>query len=136
MNQAAKVLFLTLSLSAGSLHAQNRGNEDRVMTVDVRAQAAWRRTGIQVPPGTTILLHATGSIEAVPPSDARPEFHRVPPEGRPARQGNKPQPFMRMLALLVRLGDGPVMEAGAEFQVTAGDPYGSGDSNWASTTIS
>ncbi len=128
MTHSVKSLTLTLCIFSGLLQAQDRfANQDRIVTVDVRAQDAWRRTGIQLPPGTTILLQATGSIEAVPPNDTRPEFHRVPPEGGAARQGNKPQPLMRMLALLVRIGDGPVMEAGSQFQVTAGDPYGSGE---------
>jgi len=118
----AKCLSLALAAFAGLLHAQ-----DRVVTIDVRAQEAWRRTGIQVPPGATVLLQAVGSIEAVPPGDNRPEFHRVPPEGRPLRQPNKPQPLMRSVALLARIGDGPVWEAGAQAEVTAGDPYGSGE---------
>ena len=114
--------FLPLALLGGLLHAQ-----DRIVTVDVRAQDVWTRTGIQVPAGTTVLLQAAGNIEAAPATDNRPLVHRVPPEGRPVRQSNKPQPLMRTLALLGKIGEGPAWEAGAQAEVMAGDPYGSGE---------
>ena len=70
---------------------------------------------------------ARGTVEAVPPSDTRAFFHRVPPEGRPERQSNKPQPLMPALVMLARIGNGPVMEAGTRAEFPGGDPYGTGE---------
>jgi hypothetical protein len=80
-----------------------------------------------VEPGSSILLEASGSVDAVPASDTRALFHRVPPEGRPERQSNKPQPLMPALVMLARIGNGPVMEAGARAEFPGGDPYGTGE---------
>lgn len=107
---------------AGTLTAQ-----DRTITIDMPANRAWTRTGIILNPNNTVRLEARGLVEAAASSDTRAIFHAVPPEGRPLRQNNKPQPLMRALALLARIGDGPVFEAGAQAEFPAGDPYGSGE---------
>ncbi len=96
------------------------------ITVDVPANRAWTHTGIFVEPGSSVMIDATGQIEAVPPSDARPLFHRVPPEGRSERQGNKPQPSMPALVMLGRIGNGPIFAAGNHIEVGP-DQYGTGE---------
>jgi hypothetical protein len=99
----------------------------RPVSVDVAANRAWNRTGIFLGAGNSVVIEASGTIDAVPPNDQRPFFHRVPPEGRPERQPNKPQPFLPSLVLLARIGNGPVMEVGARAEFPAGDPYGTGE---------
>jgi hypothetical protein len=99
----------------------------QTITVTVPANQAWTRTGIVLNPGSSVILEAQGAVEAVGQSDTRALFHRVPPEGRPERQSNKPQPLLPALVMLARIGDGPVMEAGARAEFPAGDPYGSGE---------
>jgi hypothetical protein len=94
--------------------------------VEVPANRAWTRTGVFIDPGSTVLIEATGLIEAVSSADPRPLFHRVPPEGRAERQENKPQPTMRALAMLGRIGNGPVFEVGARTEL-ASDPKQSGE---------
>jgi hypothetical protein len=101
--------------------------QGQTITVDVPANRAWTSTGVIVNPGTSVLLEASGTVEAVSSSDTRALFHRVPPEGRPERQSNKPQPLMPALVMLARFGNGPVMEAGARAEFPAGDPYGTGE---------
>ena len=101
--------------------------QGQTITVDVPANRAWTSTGIIVNPGTSVLVEASGTVEAVPSSDTRALFHRVPPEGRPERQSNKPQPLMPALVMLTRFGNGPVMEAGARAEFPGGDPYGTGE---------
>ena len=98
--------------------ALNSWGQVRV-SVEVPANRAWTRTGVFLDQGSTVLIEATGLIEAVPPADTRPLFHRVPPEGRAERQENKPQPTMRALVMLGRIGNGPVFEAGARTELTA-----------------
>ncbi len=114
--------LLVLATFAGMGWAQVR-----TTNVDVPANRAWTRTGIYLNPGSTVLLEARGSIEAVSSSDTRGSFHRVPPEGRSERQINKPQPLLPALALLARIGNGPVLEAGARAEFPVGDPYGAGE---------
>ena len=99
----------------------------RTTNVEVPANRAWTRTGIYLSPGSTVLLEARGAIEAVSSSDTRSIFHRVPPEGRRERQVNKPQPLLPALGLLARIGEGPVLDAGARAEFPVGDPYGAGE---------
>ena len=99
----------------------------QTITVNVPANQAWTNTGIYLNPGSTVLIEARGAIEAVSPSDTRALFHNVPPSGRPERQSNKPQPEMPALVLLARIGNGPVLEAGARAQFQAGGRNGSGE---------
>lgn len=99
----------------------------QTITVDVPVNQAWTRTGIFLNPGSTVLLEARGLVEAVPASDTRAAFHRVPPEGRRERLRNTPQPLLPALGLLARIGQGPVMDAGARAEFPVGDPYGSGE---------
>ncbi|MDQ6760372.1 MAG: hypothetical protein M3Z32_10995 [Acidobacteriota bacterium] len=114
--------FVVLATFAGMGWAQVRTTD-----VNVPANRPWTRTGIYLNPGSTVLLEARGSIEAVSQSDTRAAFHRVPPEGRPERQINKPQPLLPALGLLARIGNGPVLEAGARAEFPVGDPYGAGE---------
>ena len=95
-------------------------------TIVVPANRSWTNTGIYLNPGSNVQLEARGAIEAAPPSDKRPMFHRVPPSGRPERQSNKPQPQMPALVMLARIGGGPVLEAGARAQFRAGGRNGTG----------
>ena len=120
MLQACCVLLLASLAGVGMA-------QDRTTTIEVPANRAWTRTGIILNPGSSVRLEARGLVDAVSPSDTRAFFHRVPPEGRPLRQTNKPFPVMRSLALIARIGDGPVLEAGAEAEFPAGDPYGAGE---------
>jgi hypothetical protein len=99
----------------------------QTITINVPANQAWTKTGVYLNPGSTVVIEARGAIEAVPPSDARPMFHNVPPSGRPERQSNKPQPDMPALVLLARIGNGPVLEAGARAQFQAGGRNGFGE---------
>lgn len=101
--------------------------QSQTRTIQVPANQSWTTTGIFVEPGASVLLEARGAIEAVPPSDTRAFFHRVPPEGRPERQSNKPQPLMPALALVARIGNGPVLEVGDRAEFPGGEPYGSGE---------
>jgi hypothetical protein len=101
--------------------------QERTVTVQVPANQAWTNAGIYVNPGSSVLLQASGFIEAVPPSDNRAMFHHVPPSGRPMRQENKPHPDMPTLVMLARLGNGPVLEAGAQKQIEANEQNGSGE---------
>src|SRR3954468_3079612 len=101
--------------------------QDRTVTVRVPANQAWTNTGIYVNPGSSVLLQASGVIEAVPPSDNRAMFHNVPPSGRSLRQENKPHPDMPTLVMLARLGNGPELEAGAQKQIEANEQNGSGE---------
>src|SRR4051794_8985526 len=96
-------------------------------TVTVPANQAWTRTGIYLNPGSTVVIEARGVIEAVSPADTRAMFHQVPPAGRPERQANKPHPDMPALVMLARIGNGPVLEAGAHAQLQAGGRNGSGE---------
>src|SRR5437899_733637 len=95
-------------------------------TINVPANQSWTNTGIYLNPGSTVQIDARGVIEAVPPSDTRANFHRVPPSGRP-RLDNTPQPEMPALVLLARIGDGPVLEAGAHAEFRAGGRNGTGE---------
>jgi hypothetical protein len=95
-------------------------------TINVPANQSWTNTGIHLNAGSTVQIDARGVIEAVPPSDTRANFHRVPPSGRP-RQDNMPQPDMPALVLLARIGDGPVLEAGAHTELRAGGRNGTGE---------
>jgi LGFP repeat-containing protein len=95
-------------------------------TINVPANQSWTNTGIYLNPGETVQIDARGVIEAVSPSDTRANFHRVPPSGRP-RQDNTPQPDMPALVLLARIGDGPVLEAGAHAEFRAGGRNGTGE---------
>ncbi|HUS07649.1 MAG TPA: hypothetical protein VMZ52_15190 [Bryobacteraceae bacterium] len=99
----------------------------QTITVNIPANQAWTNTGIHLNAGDTVRIDARGEIEAVPPTDMRAQFHRVPPSGRPERQSNKPQPDMPTLVLLARIGDGPVLEAGAHAQFQAGGQNGTGE---------
>ncbi len=101
--------------------------QDQTVTVQVPANQAWTNTGIYVNPGSSVVLQASGLIEAVPPSDSRAMFHNVPPSGRPIRQENKPHPDMPTLVMLARFGNGPVLHAGAQKQIQANDQNGSGE---------
>jgi len=101
--------------------------QDRTVTIQVPANQAWTNTGIYVNPGNSVVLQASGFIEAVPPSDNRAMFHNVPPSGRSLRQENKPHPDMPTLVMLARLGNGPELEAGAQKQIDANDQNGSGE---------
>jgi len=96
-------------------------------TITVPANQSWTKTGIYLNPGSTVRIEASGVIEAVPPSDTRPLFHNVSPSGRPERQSNKPQPNMPALVMLAKIGDGPVLEAGARAQFGAGGQNGTGE---------
>ena len=95
--------------------------------VQVPANQAWTRTGIMLNPGQTVRITASGAVEASPPSDPRPFYHQVPPEGRLERFANAPEPLLPDLALLGRIGNGPVLLVGGGVQLTAGAPYGSGE---------
>jgi len=96
-------------------------------TITVPANQSWTRTGIYLNPGSSVQIEAQGEIEAVSPADTRAMFHHVPPAGRPERQENKPQPQMPALVLLARIGNGPVLEAGARSQFQAGGRNGTGE---------
>ena len=106
-----KLLFLLTGLAASSW-GQGR------TTVEVPANRLWTRTGIKVDRGSTVVIDATGQIEAASNADTRAFVHHVPPEGR-ERQDNKPQPNMRSLVMLARISDGPIIEAGAHTEFTA-----------------
>ncbi|MEP6539202.1 MAG: hypothetical protein ABJF23_27950 [Bryobacteraceae bacterium] len=99
----------------------------QVTTVNVPANQVWTKTGVYLNPGSTVLIEARGAIEAVSAADTRALFHKVPPAGRPERQSNKPQPEMPALVLLAKIGNGPVLEAGARAEFQAGGRNGSGE---------
>src|SRR5881394_3738140 len=120
------MLFQRSALLVAALTAAAWAQE-RTVTVQVPANQAWTNTGIYVNPGNSVLLQASGFIEAVPPSDNRAMFHNVPPSGRPMRQENKPHPDMPTLVMVARLGSGPVLEAGAQKQIEANEQNGSGE---------
>lgn len=101
--------------------------QERTVTVQVPANRAWTSTGISLASGQLVQIEATGTVEASSPSDARVFYHQVPPEGRRERHSEKPAPLLPALALLGRIGDGPVLLIGASAQFYAGLPYGTGE---------
>ncbi len=101
--------------------------QDRTVTIQVSATQAWISTGVTLSPGMTVQIRASGTVEASSPSDTRPFYHRVPPEGRWERHAYTPAPLLPALALLGRIGTGPVLLVGAGAQFDVGPPYGSGE---------
>jgi len=101
--------------------------QDRTVTVQVSATQAWIPTGVTLSPGMTVQIRASGTVEASSPGDARPFYHQVPPEGRWERHADKPAPLLPALALLGRIGAGPVLLVGAAAQFDVGPTYGSGE---------
>ena len=101
---------------------------DAAAAVEVPANKAWTKTGITLKAGDAVRLEAAGAAEMSGPADTRPFYHQVPPEGRDELHSAKPQPLLRALALVAKIGDeGPVFLVGRAMTVSAGPPYGVGE---------
>jgi hypothetical protein len=100
--------------------------QDRTVTIQVPANIAWVQTGVMLSPGMIVQIEAWGSVEAASPSDARLFYHQVPPEGRRELHAEKPQPLYPALALLGKIGNGPVFLVGSGVKLYVESPYGSG----------
>lgn len=101
--------------------------QGRTATVQVPANQAWTSTGVTVSAGQTVEIAASGVVEASSAGDTRSFYHQVPPEGRWERHAEKPAPLLPALALLCRVGNGPIFLVGAGAKFTAGSPYGTGE---------
>lgn len=119
-----RMLMVMASICVTPTHALA---QDRTVTVQVSATQAWISTGVTLSPGMTVQIRASGAVEASSLSDARPFYHQVPPEGRWERHAYTPAPLLPALALLGRIGTGPVLLVGAGAQFDVGPPYGSGE---------
>lgn len=96
-------------------------------TIRVPATQPWTATGVRLTEGTEVEITAEGNIEATPSTDQRSYYHHVPPEGRDERLGQFPQPNLPGLALLGRIGEGPVFLVGAKIRFVVDASRGAGE---------
>ena len=75
-----------------------------VAEIDLPVNMAWKNTGILLAQGTEVTITAGGVVEAAGPEEIRPYYHQVPPEGRDERAPQMPQPGLRGLCLIGKVG--------------------------------
>ncbi len=101
----------------------------RSLTIQVPANQAWTPTGVMLDGGTSVRIEASAMIEASGQSDARVFYHQVPPEGRDEFLSNMPQPLLKSLCLMAKVGNGgPALPVGKYIHTfSGGAPYGNGE---------
>jgi len=96
----------------------------QTLTISVPANQRLTHTGIQLKPGMTIQVAASGFIEAAGEKDARTEYHKVPPEGRKGLKGSFPVPRAPGLGLFAMLENGRTVFVGKGGQMTLRERMG------------
>jgi serine/threonine protein kinase len=102
-------------------------SEPVVHELAISAKDALKGTGINVPVGSRLLIRAGGAIDGTFADDHREYYHDVPPEGRAERFDYFPYPTLPGLALVGRIGNGPVFYVGSQFELQVRVEHGVGE---------
>jgi len=99
------------------------------ITIDVPAKGAWTNTGVMLTEGMAVRIEASGTIEASSASDGRIFYHSVPPAGRDEFFPYDPQPQLRALSLIGKIGEaGRILPVGTYIHIlSASGAYGTGE---------